>query len=275
MPTLKTGDSQLYYEVHGAGPTVVLAHGAGGNHAIWYKQIVAFARSYQVIVFDHRGFGNSTDAEGLGRSAYVDDLKALLDQLHIAKAALVGQSMGGGTVVGFSSAYPGRVHALVIADSLHGFIEPEDVKAIMDKARLATAALPQLDRVLGAKFRAQNPSEALLYSELSSFNETDRRSLKGEYAIRTTAEDLAALQIPILFLAGMDDPVFPIEAIRKLQERAPGSFLVELYEAGHSAFFERPSEFNDSILSFLAMAGVKGAKPAAYSNAAGYTPIKS
>ena len=275
MPNLTIGGSRLYYEVHGEGPTVVLAHGLGGNHAIWYKQIVAFARSYQVIAFDHRGFGNSTDAEGLGRSAFVEDLKALLDHVHIAKPALIGQSMGGGTVVGFASAYPERVHALVIADSLHAFIEPEDVKAIMDKARLATADLPQLDRVLSAKFRERNPSEALLYSELNSFNATDRRSLKGEYAVRTTPEDFAALHIPTLFIAGMEDVLFPIDAVRTLQERVPGSFLVEVYEAGHSAFFERPSEFNDSVLSFLAVAGVKGVKPAAHSNVAGYTPIKA
>ena len=78
---------------------------------------------------------NTSDAEGLGRSAYVSDLVALLDHLKIDKAAFVGQSMGGGTVIAFAKTCPERVSALVVADSLHAIVEPADVAAIMDKRR--------------------------------------------------------------------------------------------------------------------------------------------
>lgn len=275
MPTLQINDSTLYYETHGEGPALVLAHGVGGNHAIWYKQIATFAKSYQVVVFDHRGFGLSTDAEGLGRSAYVSDLVALLDHLKIDKAAFVGQSMGGGTVIAFAKTCPERVSALVVADSLHAIVEPADVAAIMDKARAATADLDQLERVLGAGFREKNAAESLLYRGISSFNATNRKTLKGDYAAKVTPEELAALNLRILFITGMEDVLFPVEAIRKVQERVAGSFLVEVSGAGHSAFFESPTEFNDSILSFLMMAGYRGVRRSAHSNAAGYTPVKA
>ncbi|KAB2857571.1 MAG: alpha/beta hydrolase, partial [Sphingopyxis terrae] len=99
---LATAGAEIYWQALGEGPAVVLAHGVGGNHAIWYRQIDALSRSNRVITFDHRGFGLSRDLDARGRDAFIDDLTALLDHLDIAKAALVGQSMGAGTCIGFA-----------------------------------------------------------------------------------------------------------------------------------------------------------------------------
>ena len=77
MPTASINDIELYYEVSGQGPPMVLAHGVGGNHASWWQQVSYFTRWYQVVTFDHRGFGNSGDIpEGPGQSAFVDDLRS-------------------------------------------------------------------------------------------------------------------------------------------------------------------------------------------------------
>ena len=93
----------IYHEVHGDGPALVLAHGMGGNHASWFNQVPFFSRWFKVITFDHRGFGNSGDLEGgADRSRFPDDLKDLFDQLGIAKAILVAQSMSGGTCAAFA-----------------------------------------------------------------------------------------------------------------------------------------------------------------------------
>ena len=177
MPNLTVGNSSLYYEIHGNGPPLVLAHGVGGNHAIWYQQTCALAHTHQVIVFDHRGFGKSTDAEGFGRTAFATDMAALLDHLGINRAALLAQSMGAGTCIGFAGKFPERVSALIIASSLHGLVEPMEVRALMDAARKTTANLSQLERVLGADFRSTHPEAAALYQAINSFNNVDRRSL--------------------------------------------------------------------------------------------------
>lgn len=66
---------------------------------------------------------------------------------------------------------------------------------------------------------------------------------------------------------------FPIEAIRAVQAQTPGSFLVEVQDTGHSVFYERPVEFNDSLLSLLQMAGFKGRRKSVHSNSAGYKPV--
>jgi 3-oxoadipate enol-lactonase len=269
MPLLQLDDAAIYYEEHGEGEALVLAHGMGGNHAIWFRQIAVFARSYRVIVFDHRGFGLSSDPQQRGRSAHVEDLAALLDHLGIARAALVGQSMGGGTCVGFAARHPGRVSALVLADTLHGIEESPAVAAIMDRAREQTRDLDQLERVLGASFREQKSDEALLYRAISSFNATTRHNLTGEWGVPCSTRRLGELGIPVLFIAGVEDVLFPIEAVRLVQAEVEGSFLVEVTGAGHSAFLEQPVAFNDSVLSVLQMAGVAARRPA-HSNSAGY-----
>lgn len=270
MPTLQIGPSELYYEDVGEGPVIVLAHGVGGNHAGWFQQTPVLARSYRVITFDHRGFGLSTDTEGLGRSAFVSDLAALLDHLGVDRAVLVGQSMGGGTCVAFATTHPERVCALVLASSLHAIAEPDDVSGIMSAARAATAGLDQLDRVLDADFRREHPDRAALYSAIASFNRTDRHSLPGAWPV-LTAPDAVGAGKPVLMLAGVKDALFPIEAVRRVQAAIPGAFLVEV-EAGHSVFFERPTEFNDSVLSFLAACGIRGVRRSGHSNTAGYAP---
>ena len=273
MPILSTDSTDLYYEIYGEGFPIIFAHGVGGNHAIWHKQISVFSQSYQVITFDHRGFGNSSDPRTLGRSAFISDLKALIDYLQFEKVALVGQSMGGGTCVGFTCTYPEKVSVLVIADSLHGIKEPEVVKRIMDKARNETKTLDQIERVLGKQFRKEDPSAEILYRQISSFNMTDQRNLAGEYEKICTPEELDKTNVPVLLIAGSEDILFPIEAIREVKKLLNNAYIVEIQDSGHSAFFERPTEFNDSVLSMLQMAGIKGTSRLAHSNLPGYEKV--
>lgn len=268
---LATEGAEIYWQARGEGPAVVLVHGLGGNHAIWYRQLDALSRSNRVITFDQRGFGLSRDVDGCGRDGFVDDLAALLDHLGVEKAALVGQSTGAGTCIGFAHRVPERVAALAICDSLHGIAESADVAAIMDAARAKTAAMDQIDRVLGAGA----PRElAVLYRQIASFNAVDRHNLTGKFAARPAAE-LGGKGFPVLFLCGADDILFPVEAIRLVQADVPGSFLVEVNDAGHSAFLEQPEPFNDTILSLLQMAGHVGKAGPAHSNAAGYVPVEA
>lgn len=266
---LATAGAEIYWQTHGEGPAILLAHGIGGNHAIWYRQLDTLSRANRVITFDHRGFGLSRDLDGRGRDAFVDDLTALLDHLGAATVALVGQSMGAGTCIGFAHRSPERVAALAICDSLHGIAESAGVKAIMDAARDRTAMLGQIERVLGARAPVEL---ATLYRQIASFNATDRHSLTGRFETRPAA-DLGDRGFPILFLAGADDILFPVEAVRCVQAEVPGSFLVEISDAGHSAFLEAPLQFNDTILSLLQMAGHVGKAGPAHSNAAGYVPV--
>ena len=258
MPALRIGSFELYYEVHGHGFPLVFAHGVGGNHASWFHQIPAFAGGYKMVLFDQRGFGNSRDApDGPGRSRFVEDLAALLDHLEISKAALVAQSMGGGTCANFTVRYPKRVQALVLADTLVGMKLPEAIRQRVAAVEKAMDGRSQLERVLGETFRKRDAAGSELYAALASFNSVNRKTLPGTFGEGCTPEQLAATGVPILFMAGQEDVLYPPDIVADVHQLVKGSRYTELPQAGHSAYFENPAAFNQAVLHFLAEVGVR------------------
>jgi pimeloyl-ACP methyl ester carboxylesterase len=120
----------------------------------------------------------------------------------------------------------------------------------------ATAAqLTQLERVLGATTRRQNPTLANLYAQIASFNAVTLRTLTGAASTHSLRE-LAATGIPTLFVAGEEDILFPPSLIRAVQERLPGSAFTAIPGVGHSAHFEAPEAFNAALTGWLRNIGV-------------------
>src|SRR5439155_4516787 len=140
--------TDLYYESHGEGSPLVFLHGVGGNHACWYQQVPFFARHFQVITVDQRGFGHSEDRNGLGRAGFVDDLRDLADVLGLDAISIIAQSMGGATGMGFAVSYPERTRGLVMAATLGGIELPPHLRAIVEANGAATRELSQLERVV-------------------------------------------------------------------------------------------------------------------------------
>ena len=251
MPYINQGASRLYYEKQGDGPPIVLLHGVGGNHASWFHQMVAWREKATVIAVDARGFGNSSDVEELGRSGFVDDLECVLDALSLARVAIVAQSMGGGAAAAFTVRSPERVGALVLADTLVGLDLPDDIAARMKALAKTTDGLTQLQRVLGPTFLNAQPVQSYLYTALASFNDTNVKTLRGvQQSVSPTA--LGASNVPVLFVAGAEDVLFPPEEIHAVQKLTAGSDYLEIAAAGHSAYFEQPAIFNRDVYDWLA-----------------------
>ena len=131
MPHLDLGeDFALHYEVHsevhGSGPAVLFAHGAGGNAMSWWQQVPAFRERYRVITFDHRAFGRSPDVEdGPGRIAFGTDTLALLDHLELDRVHFIAHSMGGRTAFGLFSRAPQRIASITYSGTNGGVVSDE------------------------------------------------------------------------------------------------------------------------------------------------------
>lgn len=261
MAYVEAGESRLYYEDYGQGTPVLMAHGVGGNHASWYRQIPYFQKVCRPITFDHRAFGNSTDVEGLGRSAFVDDIARLMDALEIDSAVMVGQSMGGGSTAAFTCRFPDRVKALVHCDSLAAVVLDEPYATELKALNASTLNLSQVERVLGATTRATDPERTLLYVQLASFNSVNIKTVKGA-PTPWTPRELAATGVPVLFVAGEEDVICSPSLIRVMHTQAPGSRYVEIPRAGHSAYFEQAEAFNVAVLDYLASLGLLAGEPA-------------
>ena len=257
MPLTKVNGIDFYYESHGDGPVVVFAHGAGGNHVSWFQQVPFFSRRYRVITFDHRGFGQSRDANGLGRGSFVDDLRALLDELGVQRASLVAQSMGGTTAMGFAVRYPERVSALVRADTLGGVPLPGEWGDLQRRTADATRDLPQIERVVSRSLPVRDPVKAQLYLQIASFNPDNGTRLTPSPGAVAPApisiEDVAATakQVSMLFLGGAEDVLQPPGLIRAAAALVPGAQFALVPDSGHSVYFEQPDVFNFEVDRFL------------------------
>lgn len=260
MPFADVNQIRLYYEVHGpkpgTAPALVFAHGAGGNHLSWWQQVPHFADRYTCIVFDHRGFGRSIDTPAAPRgSAYVEDLRALLDWVGIERATLVAQSMGGWTSLGFALSYPERVERLVMCDT-HGGLASNEIRAAWGAALRASEGQP-LDGAhpaAGARMHREQPELYFLYTEIEALN--PQRTGAEIWAILRGAGSppisaAAELGMPVLFIAGGEDTVIPPAVLDLASAAIPGSRVERIPEAGHSVYFERADQFNRILERFL------------------------
>ena len=259
MPTLSRPHCELYYEVSGEGPTIVFAHGAGGNHLSWWQQVPVFNTAYRCVVFDHRGWGRSIEsAGGPGPDAFVDDLLVLLDALEIDRAALIAQSMGGRTCLGVSLRAPERVSALVMADTTGGFLT-EAMRPAYEQARTRLRQEGLASLAYHAGLPEREPALAFLYDEIMALNPPrDPGMMNAINRVVPDPEDVAALQMPLLWVVGSDDALVPAAVIRAAHAHVAGSEYFEVPEAGHSVYFERAAEFNARVKQFLSDCGWGG-----------------
>lgn len=249
---------RIYYEVCGSGADLVLCHGAGGNHAVWFQQVAWFAaRGRRITSWDQRGFGRSTDfsKEG-GPQAAAADLLALLDHLEISRADLVGQSMGGWAALGAALAEPARVGRLVLADTLGG-VAPPELGAQIQRI-LRSAALPAqlgLHPALDDSLAERDPALAHLYQMLGAFGEPDLARIAPRlWATQHPPAALRTLDMPVLFVVGSRDPLFPPALVRAAAAMIPDARVVEIAGSGHSPYFENAPAWNAAVAEFLGVA---------------------
>ena len=254
MPSVSVNGIDLFYDEQNPNEledTVVFLHGAGGNHMSWWQQVPTFRERYRCISVDQRGFGRSLDPSGEGVTRFTDDLEALLDELGIERAALVAQSMGGRSALGFAVRSPDRVRALVMADTW-GFFEWPELQARAAELREAQsdAGAPLTDRALGPDFQANNPAGTFLYRQIFDLNPP--RAQQPLTAGAPSKAEVEGLAVPSMFLVGSEDALTPPEILRAVHEIVPGSKFVEVPGCGHSVYFEQPDTFNEIVGGFLA-----------------------
>jgi len=248
LTSAKLGAFNLFYEVHGDGPAVVFAHGSGGTHMSWWQQVPVLSKDYRCVTIDHRAFGYSRDtANGPGRLAFVKDLEGLLDHLKVDKVSLVAQSMGGSTALGFASAHPERVSALIMSDTIGGYSDPEIAKL---RETLGSTRTP-----FAPGFAQREPALAFLYREISALTLDAAQPAASTPAASAPPpadiQPILARKVPVLFIVGEQDVLIPPPIIEAMHKKMPGSQLVKVPGAGHSVYFEKAADYNRIVGEFL------------------------
>lgn len=258
---LRRDGAEIHYEVAGEGPAIVFAHGLGGNHMSWWQQLAHFSKRYTCVALAQRGFPPSSAVPGeRAPDAYAGDLAALIDELKLPDAVLVGQSMGGWTCLEYALANPARVRALVMA-STSGTLDFGQLKdkEVEDWVQRAPQELAKLERVgahpaAGERMAREQPALAELYWQIADLSNAPFREgvRKRLFELRKKPPSLLAqLAMPVLFITGDEDWVFPPAAGPALARLAPKGRAVRVPAAGHSVYFERAARFNELVEEIL------------------------
>jgi len=258
MPFAQINGIELYYETHGTGPALVFAHGGGVSHLSWWQQVPAFASQYTVITFDHRSFGQSRDVpDGPGPNAFVEDLTALLDHLNIQQAMVAGQSMGGWTVCGFAATHPERTRALILCDTTGGIETTEAVKSHVNLRERSQGNLKQiLTNAYAKNFPEREPALCFLYRQISALNTHVAPNLVPTlFGLKYNVKPIVEHKIPTLLIVGEEDVLAPPAVMKGMTEQIPHARFVTVPQAGHSAYFECPHEFNQIVRDFVRKVG--------------------
>ncbi len=238
--TAKINGIDLYYEVHGDGPPLVLLHGGLGSAAYFQNQIPVLAEKYKVIAVDSRGHGRSSfDEQPISYDLMTSDVLALMDQLGIDKADLVGWSDGG--IIGLDMAinHPERLNKVVAYGANY---DPSGVRADIGESEKFNAYIEKASE----DYQKLSPAPERWDEFLANIG--NMWATEPNY----TDEQLAAITTPMLILDGEEEEAIDTNHTRKMASLIPGAELVLIPGTGHFAFWEKPDEFNKIILDYLA-----------------------
>ncbi len=253
MPTVHHANCELYYERHGTPgkPGLVFAHGAGGNAMSWWQQVPAFADRYDIVTFDHRGFGKSACAAAdFDMNLLGEDLRAILDDAGLSSATVVCQSMGGWSGVLLAARHPSRVERLVLCNTPGAIVTDEVAAQRRRVAGLLREPGGLIGKAIARETAERDPALAFLYAEIAARN-PERPDLATQSATVSDAE-IAAISAPVYMITSELDVLFPPEVLTSVARKVGARAVRHVQGCGHSTYFEKAGEFNAILAEFLA-----------------------
>jgi len=254
MAKLNRDGVDLYYEVHGEGPPLLLTHGFSASAQMWTGQIDALAPHFQLITWDMRGHGQSdypSDPAAYSEEATVADMAAILDAVGAEGAIIGGLSLGGYMSLAFHLAHPERTRGLLIIDTGPGYRK--------DEARDGwnASALKRADRYdadgLGPPEKGGAETRTARHRDATGLAHAARGMLTQRDA--KVIESLPHIAVPSLVVVGADDTPF-LAASDYMAGKIPNARKAVIPGAGHAANIDQPAAFNAALLNFLEKSGL-------------------
>lgn len=257
MPTFTSQDAEINYQTFGdaAKPALVFSNSLGTNFKMWQPQIDHFQQDFFVICYDTRGHGASSAPQGpytldqLGQ-----DVVNLLDHLNIEKAAFCGISMGGLTGQWLAINKPERFSHVVVCNTAAKIGQEQawqDRAALVREQGLTPIASTAAGRWFTEPFIQSNAATvATLSNDLGAGSPEGYASCCEALAKADVREQLKDIQVPVLIVAGQQDPVTTVADGEFMQQRIANSELFEI-NASHISNIEQPEAFNQAVQAFI------------------------
>jgi pimeloyl-ACP methyl ester carboxylesterase len=294
MPMAAIDGVKLYYEITGTGYPLLFSHEFAGDYRSWEPQVRYFARRYQVITYNARGYPPSDvpeDVSAYSQQRAADDIVGLLRHLNIPQAHLVGLSMGGYAVLHAGLNHPEVCRSLVVAGCGYGSVAADRAKFQQDSGHVAQRLQNEGMQAVAAVY-AKGPTRV-------QFEDKDPRgwrefadqlaehsalgsalTLRGVQGQRPSVYALEAhmrqLHVPTLIVTGDEDEPC-LEPGLFMKRTIPTAGLLVMPKCGHTLNIEEPEAFNRAVSDFLALveAGKWGPRNPASLSASAILPAGS
>ncbi|WP_313034435.1 3-oxoadipate enol-lactonase [Acinetobacter sp.] len=257
MPTFTSNDAQINYQTFGdaKNPVLVFSNSLGTKFSMWQPQIEFFQQDYFVICYDTRGHGASSAPQGpYSLDQLGQDVINLLDHLKIEKAAFCGISMGGLTGQWLAINKPERFSHVIICNTAATIGQEQawlERAALVREQGLQPIASTAGGRWFTDKFIQSNAAEVeKLQNSLAAGSAEGYASCCEALAKADLREQLKDITVPVLVIAGQQDPVTTVADGQFMVEHIPNSQMLEI-NASHISNIEQPEQFNHLLQSFL------------------------
>lgn len=264
------GLNTRYWVLGARGTNVVLIHGLGGSADVWMHNVYPLAREHRVYVPDLPGFGGSDQPGPLfSPFDYARFLRDFMSLLHIDKASLVGQSLGGGVALHCALCIPEKVDKLVLVDSAGLGREVIWTLKLMSLPLLGELCSRPTRKSVELFFRFAVRNQALITEDFvdlyyrffstRGFQAFLLRMVRmmvtirgaNQQLLKPIVDNLENIKQPVLVIWGRKDRVLPPKHGHFAKQRLPNAVLEVVEGCGHLPFFERPDVFNRLVLTFL------------------------
>jgi pimeloyl-ACP methyl ester carboxylesterase len=248
------------YAGAGEGPRAVLfLHGIGGDRHSFAEEMGRIP-GWRTLAWDMPGYGASPPIAPLTFEALARAVTALLDAAGVAKAVLVGHSLGGMIAQETAARFPERVSGLVLFATSSAFGGRDDTfkqdflaqrLAPLDRGR----TMPEVAEELTAGLFGPDPAPEIRRRAIASMAAIPASAYRAALTCIVTfnrTDDLARIACPTLVLAAEHDRLAPPRTMERMAQRIPGARYRCLAGAGHLANFEQPAAFQRALDDFLA-----------------------
>ncbi|HEX7949911.1 MAG TPA: alpha/beta hydrolase [Candidatus Limnocylindrales bacterium] len=246
MPTIRVNSLDVGYELAGAGPPLVLLHGAtSSGRDNFAAQILTLATLFTVHAPDARGHGTTRwDASAGFRAQWlVDDLAAFVDALGLEGVHLLGFSMGAMTALAYAAQHPEQVRSLVVA-GITPLREPRAsvARRLMDPERIERSDPAWAAALARRHDPVQGPGA---WRHLLA-------AIAADVAVQPllSPAELHSIVVPTLVACGDGDPFAPVDQAWGLARQLGDGHLLVVPDCGHDLMVRRPRLVNEALLGF-------------------------
>jgi 3-oxoadipate enol-lactonase len=260
MPIIKVNDVDLYYETYGQGEPLIFISGYTSDHSLWETVLGGFTDKYQVIIFDNRGAGQSSDKPDYPYTAQVmaDDTIGLIKALDFQRVHIVGHSFGSCVAQTLAVKHPDYVKSIILINTL---LKPQprlelfaETRLELVKAAMADAIITKITSMLS--FSNEYLAKAHRMEQLVKIGLTPittqgmQHQMDGLLAF-DSRQWSASIKKPCLIICADEDLIAGVDDSQQLQKTIADAEYFCFKKVGHVPMVEQPELFNKVVLQFL------------------------